>query len=86
MPIFETATTVTYTPPGHGVGEAEDCSSGRSCRGFNSGSLRAFVNYDYMVDAPLKIGVASVIGASTGLVGGLGARLGRRPLPAPERP
>jgi len=35
-----------------------------------SSSLRAFVNYDYLKGAPLKIGVASAIGAGTGLVGG----------------
>jgi hypothetical protein len=43
-----------------------------------SGSLRAFVNYDYLKGTPLKIGVASAIGAGTGLVGGLAALLSFR--------
>jgi hypothetical protein len=33
-------------------------------------SLRLFVNVDYLTGAPFKIGVASVIGAVMGLVGG----------------
>lgn len=42
-----------------------------------SNSLRIFVNQDFAKGAPLKIGVTSIIGASTGLVGGLVARIGR---------
>jgi len=38
-----------------------------------SSSLRAFVNYDYFKVTPLKIGVASAIGAGSGLIGGLAA-------------
>jgi len=38
-------------------------------------SLRAFVSLDYIKDAPLKIGTASVIGSVMGGVGGLLARL-----------
>jgi hypothetical protein len=34
-------------------------------------SLRAFVNVDYIKGAPLKIGVASAIGAFMGVVGGI---------------
>ena len=41
-----------------------------------SESFRAFVNFDYVRGAPLKIGVASMIGACTGLIGGLAASLG----------
>lgn len=41
-------------------------------------SLRAFANYDYVTGAPLTILVASMIGASTGLIGGLSASVGRR--------
>ena len=37
-------------------------------------SVRAFVTMDYIKDAPLKIGTASVIGA---LMGGIGGLLGR---------
>jgi hypothetical protein len=38
-------------------------------------SLRVFVNIEYLKGAPFKIGVASVIGAVMGLVGGGVARL-----------
>ena len=41
-------------------------------------SLRAFVNYDYAKGTPLKIVVASMVGASVGLVGGLSAVVGRQ--------
>jgi hypothetical protein len=34
-------------------------------------SFRAFANYDYAVGAPLKLAVATMIGAVTGLAGGL---------------
>jgi hypothetical protein len=40
-----------------------------------STSLRSFVNVDYLKDVPFKIGVASVIGAVMGLVGGTIGRL-----------
>jgi hypothetical protein len=39
-------------------------------------SLRGFVTLDYIKDAPLKIGAASVIGAVMGAVGGSLGRLG----------
>jgi hypothetical protein len=38
-------------------------------------NLRSFVNVDYLKGAPFKIGVASVIGAVMGLVGGTIGRL-----------
>jgi hypothetical protein len=38
-------------------------------------SLRLFINVNYLKGAPLKIGVASVIGAVMGLVGGALGRL-----------
>lgn len=38
-------------------------------------SLRSFVNTEYLKDAPLKIAVASLIGAVMGLVGGTVGRL-----------
>ena len=38
-------------------------------------SLRVFVNMEYLKGAPFKIGVASVIGAAMGLVGGTIGRL-----------
>ena len=41
-------------------------------------SLRFFVNLDYLKGAPLKIGVASVIGAVIGAVGGSLGRLKSR--------
>jgi hypothetical protein len=45
----------------------------------NSGyeSLRRYVNYVGLTGAPFKILVASIIGAGTGLVGGILARVGR---------
>ena len=36
-----------------------------------SESLRTFVNYHYVTQAPFKIFVATVIGVSTGVIGGL---------------
>ena len=39
------------------------------------GDLRTFVTFNYVEDAPLKIGVASVIGAVMGTIGGSLARL-----------
>lgn len=44
-------------------------------RGSGFDSLRVFVNIDYLKGAPFKIGVASVIGAVMGLVGGTIGRL-----------
>jgi hypothetical protein len=41
-------------------------------------SLRVYANYEYVTGAPFKILVASMIGAGTGLVGGLFGALGRR--------
>lgn len=48
----------------------------------NSGyeSLRWYVNYVGLKGAPLKILVATIIGAGTGLVGGFFGTLGRREL------
>ena len=42
------------------------------------GSLRRWVNYVGLIGAPFKILVASIIGAVTGLVGGVLGSLGRR--------
>jgi hypothetical protein len=36
-----------------------------------SRSLRAFITYDYIVQSPLKIFVATAIGAVTGVIGGV---------------
>ncbi len=47
-------------------------------------SLRAYVNYDYLVGTPFKGLVASMIGAGTGLVGGLFGSLGRREIGIPQ--
>jgi hypothetical protein len=44
-------------------------------RASESDSLRTFVTVDYIKDAPLKIGAASVIGAVMGVVGGSLGRL-----------
>lgn len=40
-------------------------------------SFRAFANYDYLIGAPLTLIVPSVVGATTGLIGGLFANVGR---------
>jgi hypothetical protein len=45
-------------------------------------SLRVFVNIEYLKGAPFKIGVASVIGAVMGLVGGTIGRLKSAHFPA----
>ena len=42
------------------------------------GSLRTYANYVYLIGAPFKILVASLIGALTGLIGGSLGSLGRR--------
>lgn len=44
-------------------------------RGSGFDSLRLFVNLDYIKGAPLKIGVASVIGVVMGVIGGSLGRL-----------
>jgi len=41
-------------------------------------NLRVYANYEYVTGAPFKIFVASMIGASAGLVGGSFGRLRRR--------
>jgi hypothetical protein len=41
-------------------------------------SMRAFVNYDFVTGIPLKIVVASMIGAGTGFIGGFCAIVDRR--------
>jgi hypothetical protein len=46
-----------------------------------SKSLRAYANQIYVIGAPFKILVASIIGACTGLVGGFFGRLGRHEVP-----
>jgi hypothetical protein len=43
-------------------------------------SLRAYANYRYVTGTPLKILVATLIGAATGLVGGFFGRLGHHNL------
>jgi|SRR5579872_1788873 len=48
----------------------------------DSDSLRLFINVDYLKGAPFKIGVASVIGAVMGLVGGTIGRLKSGRFPA----
>ena len=45
-------------------------------------SLRLFINLDYLKGAPFKVGVASVIGAVMGLIGGTIGRLKSARLPA----
>ena len=45
-------------------------------------SLRLFVNVDYLKGAPFKVGVACVIGAVMGLVGGTIGRLKSAHFPA----
>ena len=42
-------------------------------------SLRMFINIEYIKGAPLKIAVASTIGAFMGIVGGFVGRLSKRP-------
>jgi hypothetical protein len=42
------------------------------------GSFRAFTNYEYLLDAPLKIAVPTLIGALLATIGGLGGLLGHR--------
>jgi hypothetical protein len=47
-------------------------------------SLRTFINVENIKGAPLKIGVASVIGAVMGLIGGTFGRLTREPQAAAQ--
>jgi hypothetical protein len=49
-------------------------------------SFRAFTNYDYLKDAPLKLAVPTAIGAALASIGGLAGLLGQRPKLSPERP
>ena len=42
-------------------------------------SFRAFTNYEYLKDAPLKIAVPTAIGAMLASLGGLAGMLGQRP-------
>ena len=51
-------------------------------RASESDSLRVFVNMEYLKGAPFKIGVASVLGAVMGLVGGTIGRLKSARFPA----
>jgi hypothetical protein len=52
--------------------------------GLMFGSLRLFINLDYVKGAPLKLGVACAIGAVMGSIGGLiGVLLHRRTI-SPE--
>lgn len=44
-----------------------------------SGSLRLIINWDYLKGTPLKIGVASLIGAVLGVVGGTIGRFATKP-------
>ena len=46
-------------------------------RASGSDNLRLFVNLDYVKGAPLKIGVASLVGAVMGAIGGSLSRFGR---------
>jgi hypothetical protein len=41
-------------------------------------SFRAFTNYEYLIDAPLKLAVPTVIGALLASIGGLAGRLGHQ--------
>jgi hypothetical protein len=48
-------------------------------------SLRAFTNYEYLKDAPLKVAVPTGIGAILASIGGLAGVLGQRSKLTPER-
>jgi len=56
----------------------QNLMEGFQASGFKS--LRAYANYRYVTGAPLKILVATMIGAFTGLVGGSFGKLGHRKL------
>ena len=49
-------------------------------------SFRAFTNYEYLQDAPLKIAVPTAIGSLLALIGGLVGSLRRRPEVTPDAP
>jgi hypothetical protein len=49
-------------------------------------SFRAFINYDYLKDAPLKLAVPTAIGAVLASLGGLAGLLGQRLKLSPESP
>jgi hypothetical protein len=57
------------------TGRADWQSMTQRFRASEFGSLRLFVNVKYLRGAPFKVGVASVIGALMGLVGGTIGRL-----------
>jgi hypothetical protein len=63
-----------------GRADWQDLTQRFRASGFDS--LRLFVNVNYLKGAPFKIGVASVIGAVMGLVGGIIGRLKSARLPA----
>jgi hypothetical protein len=54
----------------------QNLMEGFKASGFKS--LRAYANYRYVTGTPFKILVATMIGAATGLVGGLFGKLGHR--------
>jgi hypothetical protein len=64
------------------TGRADWQSMMRRFRAGEFDSLRLFVNLDYLKGAPFKIGVASVVGAVMGLVGGAIGRLRSARIPA----
>ena len=49
-------------------------------------SFRAFTNYEYLKDAPLKIAVPTAIGAMLASIGGLAGMFGRRSKLTPQMP
>jgi hypothetical protein len=49
-------------------------------------SFRAFTNYEYLKDAPLKMAVPTAIGAILASIGGLAGMLGQRSKLTPQRP
>ena len=66
----------------HLTGRADWQSMMQRFRASEFDSLRLFINLDYLKDAPFKVGVASVIGAVMGLVGGTIGRLKAARFPA----
>ena len=53
-------------------------------RASGSDDLRTFINYHYLVQAPVKILVGATIGACTGLIGGIAGRYSPRRLARPH--
>jgi ABC-type dipeptide/oligopeptide/nickel transport system permease component len=49
-------------------------------------SFRAFTNYEYLKDAPLKMAVPTAIGAMVASIGGLAGMFGQRSKLTPEKP